>query len=159
MKRKISRLFGLLLALGVSVGSTAKAAGEFCRVTVSHSMTQNIVQKDLVYRNIADAFMNSVVACQGQHTNLKSELTAACRAKGGAKAQIAVQYITRTHARTLAVYSAFCQDLAPDLYVCTRWDKTTNKWVPTNDPSCYGGGDVGGDPGGSGGGDYGGGGP
>ena len=145
-----------LLFLSVS----AFARGEFCRVIIQHSSNQHMTSYDLVYRDINDAFMNVPAACSSFHSNLQQELTSSCRAKGGITARIDLQYWDGRRTNYIRSFTAFCQDLAPDLYRCNYWDKVKNVLVHSPSAACNpggGGGDGGGD-GGGGGGDGGGGG-
>ncbi|MCC7406070.1 MAG: hypothetical protein IT288_16880 [Bdellovibrionales bacterium] len=148
----MKKYFVALIGSMILSASTAWAADAYCRTVVVHSSNQNLASTDLAFRKYDDTFMPSTLEAHCKSifaSNLVYSLTQSCRAKGGAKARITVQFVTSLGAKTLASYTAFCQDLAPDLYPCTVWDKVLNQWVSTDNPICYGGGD--GD--GSGGGD------
>lgn len=139
-----------LLILGLAIGSLfstseSHAAGEFCRQTILHSGNNTLATSALAQRKIHDVFVPHVSLCMTNPTLLKMTLTQSCRATGGALARIQVHYVSSLGSQLLASYQAYCQDLAPDLYPCTKWDKVKNVWV--TDPYCnvgYGDGGAGG---------------
>lgn len=142
---KMKKLFIMMgLAIASMFSSTeSQAAGEYCRQTILHSYNNTLATSSLAQRKIHDVFVSHPSLCMTNATILKMALTESCRATGGALARIQVHYTTSLGSTLLATYQAYCQDLAPDLFPCTKWDKVTNKWV--TDPYCNVGGSYGGD--------------
>jgi hypothetical protein len=164
MKKKISSIFALAtLVFAMADQAVAQTAPvDRCRIRIQHSYNDLLTINDLSLVNTTERFRISQSLCQsiwGTDSAVRSALTNSCRQNGGAKANYRLFYQSGTATSvTVKNFTAFCQDLVPELYQCTVWDKVARQWVQTNNPGCDGGGgDGGGGGGGEGGGDSGGG--
>jgi hypothetical protein len=158
----VKMLLGFALVMSFVDGASAQSAS-YCRQQILHSHNQNLGAADLNVRKIEDIFFArvSISLCRQYAQNTKALLTASCQdaANRGlgipANSQISFKFIDDTGNTSIKTYTAFCQDLNPQAYYCSYWDKVANVWVETHAPGCDdngGGGDGGGDGGGTDGG-------
>ena len=150
-----------LALIGITIfGAEFAHAASSCKQTIVHSRNQNLGEEDLNTRNIEEIFLppTGVSQCSYYSSSVISLLSKSCadKAQRGlglpAKSQIKFQFISGGVTTLIRTYTAFCQDLVPQFYSCSYWDKAQNMWVstPTN-PDCVpgdggGGGGEGGSP-------------